>query len=179
MRITDCFLHWHVPAHSSAELVAADAIVTHEFGDQKNPSRTTEDIVALAVRLHKSLRKPLICQHPGDQVAKRYGVEVAHIIKEHLLDPGAYLDTQEVNRQVSLKCAWENWKRVIVCTHPHHMWRAGRNLERHGITALYPPYSPIFYYKELFLSRPFLATPLLFIPREILARKMYLDRGLI
>ena len=177
--LRDCLEHWSVPANEEEELATADAIVTHEFGNQKDPSGTTMDIVALGVELHKRLKKPLICQYPGDEVVKRYGIEAAHVIKEHLLKPGEYLDTEEVNHQVAIKCAWEDWHRIIVCTHPHHMWRAGRNLEKHGITPLYPSYSPIFYDKRLFLSRPFLATPLLFIPREIIARKLYLDRGLI
>lgn len=178
-RVLDCFLHWHPRPDTEAEFAGADVIITHGFDDQKELSRTTVAITALGVELAKRFAKPLICQFPANEVAEREGVKPSLVITAHLLKPGEYLDTEEVNRQVFRHCWRKGWRKVILCTHPHHAWRARENLKRHGLTPFLPDLSGIAYDPALWSSRKSLSTPLIFVPREILARLLYLHKGYI
>jgi hypothetical protein len=136
--VLNIFSHWNVPPSPESDLAKAHTVLTHEFGDQKTPSATTRAMVEVAVALCQKYNLPLICQFPGDEVAKAMGVQPLNIIMRHLTNPGAYLDTEEVNRQAAGYCLRYTWSKVILVTHPHHLWRAGKNLEHHGLTVLYP-----------------------------------------
>lgn len=175
--LKDCFTHWSVLPDIGEALAGAEVIVTHEFGDQKSVSRTTRQIAELGIEFAKKLGKPLICQAPGDEVAARLKIRPFCVIRRHELRPGAYLDTEEVNRQVTEICRTYGWQRVILCAHPHHLWRAGLNLTRHGMTVLYPNTSGIGY--DAHCARLALQSPYIFIPREVLARILYLRKGWI
>ena len=177
--VADCFAHWHIISDATPLLKDADVIITHEFGDQHNVSLTTLNIVARGADLAHRFNKPMICQFPGQQVAELAGIKPIYVIERHLLKPGEYLDTEEVNRQAANVCKMNGWKRAIVVAHPHHEWRAAANLERHGISTFYPKTSDIPYDPSLRKSRPILSTPALFVPREILARLLYLKKGWI
>ncbi len=189
--VRDLFSHWEVPFHSPEKLAEADAILTHEFGDQEHVSATTRRFVTLGVELARTFRKPMICQYPGDRVTREYGIEPTLVIKEHLLTPGKYLDTEEVNRQAAKYCRAQEppWKKLIVLSHPDHVWRLGRNLHKHhGIEPRYPDLSSIEYDPQCLrrsLSDPYWArterfpwvTPG-FRPREVLlSRPYYLMKG--
>lgn len=177
VNISDCFGHWRVAPNTPAELATAQAVVTHEFGNQKDVSSSTAAIVDTAVELTTTHNLPLMCQWPGNSRARQRRVEPALVVKEHQLRPGAYLDTEEVNRQFAEMCRSQGWTRVIICAHPHHLWRAGKNLEHHGLQVLYPDMSRARYDSGLRRVRPELSTPLLFIPRETLARLLYRRKG--
>ncbi len=174
--ILDCFSHWSVPAQSEEVLGTADVIVTHEFGDQQTVSASTEGIVRRGALLAQSLHRPLICQSPGHRVAEELGVTPIKVIEKSRVE-GAYLDTEEVNGQVAQMCWQKGWKKVIVCTHPHHLWRAGLNLKRYGLEPFYPYTADISY--DSACSRIALRSPWVFIPREILARMLYAKKGYI
>ncbi|MGH7141302.1 MAG: YdcF family protein [Minisyncoccia bacterium] len=195
--IIDCFLHWQIEPDSDETLRTADAILCHEFGDQQRISETTRQIVLLGVECAKTFGKPestdrlpLICQYPDDTVAREFGIDPECVIREHLLKPGKYLDTEEVNRQAAEVCARHGWKRVILCTHPHHLWRATRNLKRHGITPLIPDTSTIWY--DPLCSRRVLSGPFTlaripmapyicfgFVQWELMSRVAYFKNHLI
>jgi uncharacterized SAM-binding protein YcdF (DUF218 family) len=175
--VLNIFSHWNVPPSPESDLAKAHTVLTHEFGDQKTPSATTRAMVEVAVALCQKYNLPLICQFPGDEVAKAMGVQPLNIIMRHLTNPGAYLDTEEVNRQAAGYCLRYTWSKVILVTHPHHLWRAGKNLEHHGLTVLYPDVSRVNYDREC--TRSALRSPWKFVPREIVARALYLKRGWI
>lgn len=176
-RIWDCFGHWRIDPDSDESFRTADVVVTHEFGDQRTPSVSTAKIVELGVALARRFDKPLLCQYPGNKIAEGLGMEPAVVIREHLVKPGDYLDTEEVNRQVAAFALERGWKQVILCTHPHHVWRATENLKRHGLTPLRPDTRTIPY--DATCPRFSLRTPFAFVPREVLARGLYLRSGLI
>jgi hypothetical protein len=173
--IVDCAMHWRVPASSDELLAECDAVITHEFGNQIIPSQSTIAIVQHAVELCRKYNKPLITQFPGDVVAQELGFVPYAVIRTHKLVAGKYLDTEEVNRQAAMICSQNNWKRIIVCTHPHHVWRAGCNMQKFNLEPLYAPNAHIQYDKTC--SRKSVRSPWYFVPREICARALYIQKG--
>lgn len=176
-KVWDLLGHWRVPSSSEADLAHADVILTHEFGDQINVSKTTRSFVEIAAALAKKHDLPMICQTPGHIVAKEHGVNPIKVIERNELQAGGYLDTDEVNRQAAQLCRVRGWIKVIPCTHPHHLWRVGENLRHHGLTPMYADMSAVPYDYSLIIERPFLSNPLLWMPREIMARVMYVNNG--
>ena len=177
--LLDLVAHWNVHAHSPKELGDADVVIAHEFGDQKVPSDTTKAIINTAVTLCARYNLPLICQFPGDQVACARGVNPLYVVRENIARPGTYLDTHEVHRQAALECAKYGWKKVILVSHRHHLWRAGENIKkRHHLMPLFPKETACIPYDPK-CSRILLRQPLLFIPREIWSRWSYRKQGLI
>ncbi|MDB5187834.1 MAG: hypothetical protein JWO50_354 [Candidatus Kaiserbacteria bacterium] len=174
INIINCVRNWRVPASSDELLASCDAIITHEFGDQKTPSQSTIAIVRDAVELCRKYDKPLITQFPGNIVAEELGLTPFAVINSHAVT-GKYLDTEEVNRQVAEICGAYGWKRVIVCTHPHHIWRAGNNLQTFGLEAIYPRNAHIPYDSDC--SRRMVWSAWLFVPYEICARALYMRMG--
>ena len=182
VRLRDCFFgHWDIPPDSEERLREADGVVTHEFGDQEHVSATTRDIVLRAVEVATALGKPMMCQYPGNRVAVAHGVTPVYTIRENLLNPGKYLDTEGVNYQVAMECLRLGWKTVVVVTTSDHLWRAGKNLERYGIEVRYPKTRDIAYdWRLLFTWRPWrglLAVRSLFRARERYARYLYRKNG--
>lgn len=170
------FFHWQVPPSSPEELATADFVISHEFGDQKNVNSSTSGIVKVALEMSDKYGIPLVCQSPGHRATRDFNAaSPVAVIYRHGVRPGAYLDTHEVNRQAVDISRGYGWRRVIVCAHPHHLWRAGEDLRRQGLTPLYPDMSKVGY--DPTCSRPALRTPWIFIPREILARLQYLMNG--
>jgi len=172
----DCIGHWNVPADTDDTLALANVIIMHEFGDQVNNIGTNMQISKLGSTLAKAYRKPIICQYPLNQARWMRDVDISYYIERHHRED-AYLDTNEVNRQAAEWCKIGGWKAAIVVAHPHHLWRAGRNLEKHGIKALYPDVSSITY--DRYCSRFALRTPYAFMPREVAARLLYAKGNLI
>lgn len=169
--ILDCFGHWHVPAHAPGELPKADAIAAHEFGDQKLGTFASFLIAECVKELAFLYDKPIIAQYPVSKLLKKSSI-FALEIRRNRTNPDAYLNTDEVNRQIAEMAKARGWKRIILCAHPHHLWRAGRNLSRHGMEVLYPQLPPVPY--DPHCSRLVMRTPIVFIPREICVRLRYL-----
>ncbi len=172
-RIWAIVFAWKVPTASDEEMKYADCIITHEFGDQHTVSATTEQMVKLGVQLAKRYGLPLITQFPGDTVALREGVVPYMVITKHA--QGKYLDTEEVNRQLSVEAFRLKWKRVIAITHPDHAWRVGQNLRYHRLIPLFPDLSTITYDEHC--SRKTVRDRQHFIPWEIAARVFYYCKG--
>ena len=160
---------------NDSELRKGQIIITHEFGDQRTLSAATRQIVNVGTTLSKQLRVPLICQFPGDQQAFRNGVRPLLIITKNLSPNGIYLDTAEVNRQLFKECEKNDWKYVIVCTHPDHVWRAAKNIKKFGLIPLVPDLSSIYY--DSHCSRFSLAYRWAFLPRELATRLLYFLKG--
>jgi hypothetical protein len=175
--VLDCFLHWNVKPGSLNAMALAGGVLTHEFGDQRKVSKATETIAKCAIKISLIIGKPLICQQPGDIVAVLEGVKPLYVVETHLLHLGAYVDTEEVNRQAAREFKKYGIKTVVLVAHPHHIWRAGKNLERRGIEVVYSTYHNIPY--DPTCSRWWLRSPWFFIPREIVVRLYYLSRGRI
>lgn len=169
MNIFDLFLNWKTPISSFEEMKKGKLVLTHGFDDQKNLCEVTVEIVETAVRICKNFGLPIACQFPGDTVARCEGLEPIMVIYKNLHD-GGYLDTNEVNRQVAEICQKNGWTHVVVCAHPDHAWRVGKNLEKFGLTPIFPDLSGIKYHKipgRWKLNFPW------FIIREIISRVLY------
>lgn len=177
MSFLNLFFSWKTSISSVEEMKKAQVVITHEFGDQKEVNDTTMDIVYVGIKIAKQLNIPMICQSPGDMVAYCQQLEPVLIIDRNLQSEGSYLDTNEVNRQVSEICQKNGWTYVVVCAHPHHAWRVGKNLEKFGLIPIFPDLLGIKYCS--IPSRLTLSSPWYFIPREICARILYYFKGYI
>lgn len=164
---------WQVPVASDEELAEAGVILSHEFGNQKKVSRTTAAIAKIATALSRRFGLPWIAQFPGNLVSR----EATIVIFENDLDPDFYLQTNDVSRQCSRNCSRAGWKTVIVITHPHHAWRAGKNLERYGLKVIFPDLHAVAY--DPHNARKALSSAVRFVPREVFARIWYLFRGYV
>ena len=168
MKLLDLFFSWKTRISSVEEMKKAQVVITHEFGDQKDLNETTIKIVEIGVRIAKESVCPIVCQYPGDIVSNCSWLKPILVIKKNLKNEGFYLDTNEVNRQVSEICKKNNWNYVVVCAHPHHAWRVGKNLEKFGLIPLFPDLGGIDYH--FISSRLALSFAWIFIPREVCAR---------
>ncbi|MDE2213435.1 MAG: hypothetical protein KGJ34_02840 [Patescibacteria group bacterium] len=175
-RLIECLGHWRIPSDRVKKLAQADVVLAHAFGDQTKLSRPTALIVGQAIVTADKYRKPLVCQFPGNKSASyRRGIRLEAVIEHHGLDQEFPLNIKEVNRQAAELCREHGWRTVILFAHPHHLWRAGKNLERHGITVVYPSMDEIPYDRST--SRLSFRSSLTFIPREIVMRLMYWCNG--
>ena len=168
----DEFLTWRIAYNTDDELAHADVILTHEFGNQHDVSVSTRAMADMAIELHREHGIPWVAQFPGNEV----DTEIAFAtISSHILKPGEYLDTEEVNRQFAEICRQNGWKATALITHPDHAWRAKKNLERYGFTVLVPnldsiPYDPT-------CTRWVVKYACIFKSREVLARVLYFIKG--
>jgi hypothetical protein len=149
----------------------------HEFGNQLDVSVTTRAIVMRGIELSKKFGIPIICQYPGNFVAEENQIKPWYVVRMHKKILGGYLDTEEVNRQAALVCNHRGWTKAIVVAQPDHLWRAILNMKRQRIEAFFPETRDIPYDPDL--DRFWLKAPERFIPYEIVARLVYLIRGLI
>lgn len=173
-KILQSFFRWSVPVATDQELADADVILAHEYGDQKTVSSTTAAIAYNARRLHQKFNKPVIAQFPVNVAIPDVP---AIIISRHLKTPGAYLDTEEVQRQAAVICSLHGWRKVILCAHWAHAWRAGQNLIHHGLEPIYADsYNVRFDWKSPRWTQKSTA---IFLPREVLAKILYFKKGLI
>ena len=168
-----CF-SWIVPTATEEELANADVILAHEYGDQKNVSSTTAAVAHNVRELHRKFRKPVIAQFPCNEAISDVP---AIVISKHLRMPGVYLDTDEVQRQAAVICGLHGWKKVILCAHWAHAWRAGQNLIHHGLTPIYADTSSIKFHWDS--PRWAQKSTSLFMAREALAKMLYFRKGLI
>jgi len=164
-----------VPFATPTQLVKADVIFGHEFGDQKNVSETSRSIAKNARRWHQELGIPVIFQHPCELAFP--DVKPVHVIRENLLHPGKYLDTNEVQRQLAEFCFEKGWTNVILCCHPKHAWRAGLNLMIHGLTPVFIDNSNVKC--DLRCSRWSMKSEYIWLPREVYAKFRYFMEGKI
>lgn len=174
-RLWESIFFWRVQIASDDELANADVILAHEVGDQKNINKATQAVAENARALHKKFHKPVIIQYPGNLAMP--DVQPIAVINSHKLSSGKYLDTNEVQRQVSEICRAHDWRKVILCSHPLHLWRAGRNLIRHGLEPIYADNRNVCC--DLKCSRLVLKSEIILFPREVIARLLYLRRNLI
>ena len=165
---------WSVPLATEEELANADVIVAHEYGDQRTVSRTTHAIAGNVSKLSIQHRKPTIVQFPVNVAIPDVP---AIVISKHLRTPDAYLDTDEVQRQVAVICELRGWKKVILCAHWAHAWRAGKNLIHHGLIPIYADNSNVRFHLDS--PRWEQKSTAVFMAREVAAKMLYFRKGLI
>jgi hypothetical protein len=172
--LVEGLLSWTNHPASAAEMSRAGVVVTHEFGDQQHLGVSNAAIAEVAHALMRELSIRLwVAQYPTNFGAR--DILPIAVIRTNYTNPGAYLDTEEVNRQVASVCRERHVTQVVLVCHPHHAWRAKKNLERFGMTVYLPDLSSIPY--DPGCSRKPLNSALYFIPREILARIFYYFKG--
>lgn len=91
--------------------------------------------------------------------------------------PKKYLDTYEVARQAYVICKNRNINQVFVVAHPDHALRCKWTLEKLGLSVGIIDTSGCPY--DSSSNQIWTRSRALFIPREILARLMYLVKGYI
>lgn len=169
----EILFYWHMKPSPPEMLDRADVVLSHEFGDQHTLGNTNRALAKLAARESLGRGLPWITQFPQNWFPTK-AMPIA-VISAHELKKGAYLDTEEVNRQAAEICKVNGWKTVLLCAHPDHAWRAGKNLERHGLSVVYPDLSGISY--DPTCARRSLSSRFVFLPRELAARLLYFWKG--
>jgi len=171
-----CFFCWRVRTATKDELAHAEVVLGQSFGLRSHdPGPSNAELARIAHALSRQHQTPLILQWEISD-ALVHPTTCAGVVREHRIR-GRYLDTYEVLSQSAILCRSRGWKRAIVLAHPDHAWRVVRTAERLGFTAVAAdtgtvPYDP----KSI---QPWTRRRASFIPRELVARLLYLVRGWI
>lgn len=132
------FFQWKVPPSSKTEIITAQVIIIHEFGNMKWPSIAIKLLAKRAAALAKQYDIPVIAQYPSNSVLIEHGVTPVLVIDHNISHPGDHLDTQEVDSQVNELCQEKGWQRVLIMAHPDHVWRVVENIKSFGLIPIIP-----------------------------------------
>jgi hypothetical protein len=177
VRVLECVFCWRVKPSTNAELRESDAIVGLSFGHWGSAPGLSNIVLAGCIfNLNKFLLLPLILQREiGDALPGKHQKDKLFLISEHQ-EPGKYLDTYEVLRQAWEIAKEQGWTKIVLVAHPAHLWRCKMVAERLGFVVR-PRRYVIPYDRES--HQIWTRSPLLFIPREIVSRLIYLLKGWI
>lgn len=181
-RLFQCFFDWRDKNYATKKQYdEAEVVIASSFGG-KDPGngdcKSNIFLANLANELHEEYGIPIIAQWEIGGLSN----STLKIIWGSRFK-GEYLDTFEVAYQAAKKCKELGIKKVLVLAHPDHALRCKWVLEEIGkklklklkvsiIDASGCPYDPQSNQKWTRSARKF-------IPREILARLMYLAQGKI
>ncbi len=169
-----CFFCWRREHITNDELAGSPIIVAFSFGGRfYGTGKSNRFLIDFASSLFEQYRTPIIAQWEIGEYVKN---GIIQTIKKSRV-AGQYLDTYEVAYQATEVCEKLGIKKVLVLAHPHHTLRCKWTLEKLGLKAFLIdttncPYDP----KS---NQTWTRNALKFIPREILARLMYLVKGYI
>ena len=165
-----CFFCWKVEAGSEKEISEADVVVGQSFGLRKDsPGISNEALAEIAKKLHGWYGLPLVLQWEISDCLP--DLPKAGTIREHRVG-GKYLDTYEMLFQAKILCRQKGWKKAIILAHPDHYWRCAMTAKKIGFEVLAVNTSSVPY-DELSVQS-WTRSAIKFIPREIVARLLYL-----
>lgn len=134
----------HLPSHEAP----ADALVVLGAGVNEwgRPSRSLSERTRHAVQLWKrGLAPQLICtggvgDNPPSEarVAADLAISLGVPASKVLLEDTS-TSTRENARFAADICRARGWKRVVVVSHPYHLWRARRDFRRRGLVVYTSP----------------------------------------
>lgn len=170
IKLFHCFFCWKVKISSAKEICEADVVIGQSFGLRKDsPGISNEALAEIARKLHKRYNFPLVLQWEISDCLP--DLPKADIVREHRIK-GKYLDTYEMIFQAKRLCAQKGWGKAIILAHPDHYWRCmmtAKNLDFEIITV---DTSSVPYDK--FSKQSWTRSAMHFIPREVIARLIYL-----
>ena len=174
-RLARLLFEWKVPASEESALKSADVILGQSFGLRSDgPGLSNYALAFVVARLAKRYSLPAVLQWEIADCLPN--VHIAGVIRRHRSE-GKYLDTYEVLAQSAELCRARGWKRAIVVAHPDHMWRCVQTAKKLGLMALVPPMPEVPY--DPASSQSWTRSRARFLPREIIARLLFLLKGWI
>ena len=170
-----CLFCWRVKASSEEEIRTAEVVLGQSFGlREDNPGESNRALAEIAERLHSKYGTPLVLQWEiADQLP---ALPIARVIRRHTIK-GKYLDTYEVLSQSMTLCRRQDWKKAVMLAHSDHYWRCLMVAKKLGFEVLAIDTSSVPYDK--LSSQSWTRSRIRFIPREIVARFIYLITGKI
>ena len=168
-----CVFCWREKYATKEQIKNAQAIVAFSFGARRcGPGHSNAFLIKIASCLSRKYELPIIAQsNIGDHISNS-----VYTIRESRR-PGQYLDTYEVAFQIYELCKEHGFKEVLVLAHPDHAWRCKKTLEKLGLNTCVIDTSACPY--DSLSTQEWTRNRLLFIPREIFARVLYLLQGKI
>lgn len=169
-KLFQCFFDWPGKCAAGEELSASLANIAFSFGDSE---KSNYFLAKKADKLIIKYETPTIAQWEiGDYLSKG---KIATIKKGRVVSQ--YLNTYEVAFRAAEICKKLNIKKILILAHPHHAWRCKKTLEKLGLSVGVIDTSGCPY--DSSSNQIWTRSRALFIPREILARLMYLVKGYI
>lgn len=172
-KIINCLIKWHIAPDSEKKLMEAEVIVAQSFGLRKNGEHCQSN-VEMGRIINQLCQKFDIKAIPQIEIAECTECKnIISIVQKHQI-PGEYLDTYEVIRQAMEICKEKDFKKIIVVSHPDHVWRCKKIVEKFGFKAIIPDTSKVGYdpkSDQIWTTHKFL-----FIIREIPSRLLYLHK---
>jgi len=175
-KIIECFFVWHVPSDFKRLLKESDVLIGQSFGVRanNNPGKSNEKLSCIAKEIQDKYSVPLILQW---EIAEGIqSISDVEVIRQHRRK-GKYLDTYEVIAQANNICKKNGWNRVIMLAHPHHCWRCVMAAEKLGLSVAVVNTMEISY--DHLSKQIWTRSPWMFMPRELVARLLYLVTGKI
>ena len=169
-KLLSCFFVWEVPP--SYSLRRADVIVAQSFGLPAN-GLSNVSLAQVCDDLQSRHYIPVVSQW---EIADQMKTQVVHRIEKHRV-PGKYLDTYEVISQAWEFCKSQDRTNAVIVAHPDHMWRCVMVAKTLGFYTFVPEVNHIPYDPKS--EQPWTRSAARFIPREIMARLLYLKKGWI
>lgn len=175
IKFFQCLFSWKVEMNNEEEIRNADVVLGQAFGLRKfSPGKSNEALAKIARKLHQRFNLPLVLQWEIAECLP--DLPIAEVVREHRLK-GKYLDTFEMLFQIRVMSGKHGWERAVVLAHPHHHWRCMMVAKRLGFDVLVVDVSSVPYDK--LSTQWWTRDALRFIPREIVARLIFLFTGKI
>jgi hypothetical protein len=170
VKLFQCFFCWRIKPDSDRELANADVIIGQSFGLRKrNPGKSNEAMADIARKLHDQYNLPLVLQWEIANCLPNLPKDF--VVREHHIK-GEYLDTYESLYQQRVFCQTKGWTKAIMIAHSDHYWRCMMVAERLGFYVIAVDTSSVPYDK--LSTQSWTRSMARFLPREILARIVYL-----
>lgn len=172
IKLFQCFFCWRIKPDSEKEIASADVIISQSFGSREpyyGFGISNEKLAILVWRIHLKYRIPLILQWEiADCIPD---LPKAYVVEKHRIE-GEYLDTYECIYQQRVFCQTKGWQKAIMIAHPDHYWRCMMVAKKLGFKVIAIDTSSVPY--DSLSSQPWTRSAIRFIPREIVARLIYL-----
>ncbi len=170
-----CFYKWRVNSSSEKKLKDSDVILAQSFGLRAGSYGKSNKALAIVVQdLYERFHLPLILQWEIADCLP--GIPKQSVIREHR-QIDKYLDTMEVISQSKDVCKQYNWEKAIVVAHPDHIWRVVQIAKKMGFVIRIANVSSVPY--DSLSVQSWTRSKFRFLPREFLARILYLLHGWI
>jgi len=174
-KLIQCFFVWRVPPSGEDALCHAEVALVQSFGLRRGaPGLSNGALASIARNLHEHYGLPLVLQWEIADCLP--DLQKAGVIRRHRT-PDAYLDTREVLVQSAEICRKHGWRKAIIVAHPDHVWRVMKTAEKLDFGIAITDMASIPY--DSLSLQPWTRSRWRFVPREIIARLLYLVRGWI
>lgn len=175
-RLFQCIFCWKLKPSNKERLKNSDVILALSFGRRKNTPGMSNVQLALGIEmLSLKFGLPVIAQWEISECLTAC-IDKAGEIRKHRIK-GKYLDTLEVLVQSLEICKKKNWKKIVIVAHPDHIWRCAETAKKLGFEVAIADITDVAYDEQSI--QLWTKSRMLFVPREIAARILFLFKNWI